>query len=164
MSAASKRHSIQFKTSARSRLDSGEVATPGTRARYSRPPSTRRNFATDPAISGAAPGEPWPSGRWQPWQFSVQCCHARCGLSTPAMAAAGSRAAWAQAVAHPNTPAAAMSAARSAAVPGAPRRLAPALMVRLERAAELGYFAAIYPRVEHGYRRLPWPRTEPAAV
>src|SRR5580658_1262732 len=80
----SKRHNIQFITSAKSASDKGEVATPGTRMRYSRPPGTHKNLATVPARLGAVPSDPVPSSRWQPWQFKVQFCQARWGFSTPA--------------------------------------------------------------------------------
>src|SRR5208283_2769378 len=83
----SKRHNIQFTTSAKSAFDSGEVATPGTRPRYSRPPETRTNFATVPARPGAVPALPVPSTRWHPRQFIVQFCQARRGSPTPAGAA-----------------------------------------------------------------------------
>src|SRR5260221_5432366 len=75
-------------SSARSAFASGEVATPGTRPRYSRPPGTVKNLETVPARLGAVAAEPVPSGRWQPWQLRVQFCQALCTFVTPAGAAA----------------------------------------------------------------------------
>ena len=62
----SKRNNIQFTSSARRASDNGDDAIPGMRPRYSRPPATRRYFATSPAIFGAVLAEPPPSTRWQP--------------------------------------------------------------------------------------------------
>src|ERR1700688_4318920 len=84
MCSLSKRHSIQFINSDKSAFDSGDVATPGTRPRYSRPPGTVRNRPTVPARLGVVPADPVPWGGWEPWQLGVQCCQARWGLSTPA--------------------------------------------------------------------------------